>query len=182
MNKIMYVMPAVAAGMLLVACGGEAPTPAGDAPAADAPAAPAAAPAPVPASSAVPAAYAMPGDATAAGRCSLDALNGKRGETVALPAGGTALFGGWVADAGKNVPTGAMLVLDKGADSYAAPLVAGAHRPDVAAALGSEALAQSGFNLKLDLAGVPAGAYRVVITFAGDAPTYCDLKTSLVLE
>ncbi|MEN1929604.1 hypothetical protein WCE37_11500 [Luteimonas sp. MJ250] len=173
MKKMILMAPAIAA-VLIAGCGADPQTSADTAP-------PAAAAA-VPAVDVVPAPYAMAADAPTSGYCALDSANGQRGEVVTLPGSDVAVFGGWAADAEKQVPEGALFVFGNGADSHAVPLVAGANRPDVAAALGSEALAQAGFNLRLDLAGIPAGSYDLSVVTDPATSAHCDLRTRLVIE
>lgn len=182
MNKMILLVPAIAASLLVAGCGADAP-PAPAADAVPAPAADAATAASVPpANDAVASAYEIPTGMAAGGHCALDAVNGTRAEVVTVAAGGPVMFGGWVADSGMQVPGNALLVLGNGADSYAAPLVAGAPRPDVAQALGSEALANAGFNLQADLSAVAPGRYELGVVVDSAAPAYCDFMMTLVLE
>lgn len=179
MNKTMLMVPACAA-LLLVACGGsDAPAPAD----AVAPAAEQAVAADAPVATSVAATpYAMVDGAPTSGHCALDAVNGQPGPEVRVPAGGRVMFGGWLATAELQLPQGALLVLGNGAQSHSAPMASGAPRPDVAAALGSEALANSGFNLDVDLAGVPAGSYQLVAVLDPTTSAHCPLNVVLVLE
>ncbi|MBB1472874.1 hypothetical protein H5368_07500 [Luteimonas sp. MC1782] len=182
MNKMTLMAPALLAGLLVAGCG-ERPA---DTAAVGEPAAPAVAPAPeasvpVPAASATTA-YAMAAGAATAGQCALDVVNGIHAPSVTVPVGSKASFGGWAASAEMQVPVDALFVLANGADSHAVPLVAGASRPDVAAALASDALANAGYNLEVDLAAVPAGSYDLVVVLDQATSAYCDLGTKLVLE
>lgn len=180
MNKMILMAPLITAGMLVAGCGADpqtAPAPGSDA----APPAPAAAAA-VPASDVVPAPYVMAADAPQVGFCALDSANGQRGEVVTLAGSGSAVFGGWAANAAKQVPTGALLVFGNGADSHALQLVAGSSRPDVAASLGTDALASAGFNLRVDMATIPAGSYAMSVVMDPETSAYCDLRTRLVIE
>lgn len=182
MNKMILMAPALIAGMLVAGCGER---PADSTAVADpAASAPASAPeasvvAPV-AAATVP--YAMMAGAPTVGHCALDVVNGIHAPSVTVPVGSKAMFGGWAANPEIQVPVDALFVLANGADSHAVPLVAGAERPDVAAALASEALAQAGYNLEIDLAAVPAGSYGLVIVLDQATSAYCDLGTRLVLE
>ena len=178
MNKMILMASTIATGMLVAGCGADTQTSADSAP----PAASAGPVAAVPATNVVPAPYTMAADAPTAGFCALDSANGQRGEVVTLRGSGAAVFGGWAADAAKEVPDGALFVFGNGADSHAVSLVAGADRPDVAASLGSEALAKAGFNLRLDLAGIPAGSYDLVVVMDPATSAHCDLRTRLVIE
>ena len=162
MNKMILIAPAIAAGLLIAGCGPEPQT------AADVPPPPsnggvdAAGPASAEATRSATTPFEMAADAPVTGHCALDSANGQRGEVVTLPAGGTVTFGGWAADAARQVPVDALLVFGNGAASHAVPLVAGAHRPDVAAALHSDALAHAGFNLQVDVSGIPAGTVLTI--------------------
>lgn len=136
----------------------------------------------MPASDVEPAPYAMAADAPKSGFCALDSSNGQRGEVVTLPASGSAVFGGWASNAAKQVPEGALFVFGNGADGFAVPLVTGAHRPDVAASLKSDALANAGYNLRVDMSRIPAGSYTLAVVVDPATSAYCDLRTRLVLE
>lgn len=176
MNKKILLLPAFAAVALLAACGGDDTL--GAPPAAPATAAPSQPPVAV-----VHAAdYTLAADAPAAGHCALDAINGGGTQGVVLPASGHAVFGGWIANAALDVPTDAMFVLRGDQGSLAAPLDARWDRPDVAQALGSEALANAGFNLQLSLDGVPAGSYELLAMVDAATGATCNFNVTLVLE
>jgi len=176
MNKMILVASSLSA-LLLAGCGQEPAPPA-------AAEAPATVPAPVASPGGlVPAFHRLAVDAAPAGYCSLDALNDQRGPRVTLPASGQAWFGGWVADADRQIPTSALLVFrDAAGDAMAVPLATGAHRPDVAAALDSDALASAGFNVRVALDGLPTGSHDLLVVVDPATSAYCDLKTALVLE
>lgn len=182
MNKMILMAPAIAAGMLIAGCSPDPQTAADVPPPPSNNAGPVEAAAPVSATAGIVTPYAMAADAPAAGRCALDSAHGQRAEVVTLPATGTAVFGGWAADDAKQVPVGALFVFGNGADSHAVSLVAGAHRPDVAKAFGSDALANAGFNLRVELGGIPAGSYKLAVVMDPATSAHCDLKTTLVLE
>jgi hypothetical protein len=158
---------ALLAAVLLVGCGKP------DAPAT----APAATPAPNGNAVAVASGYSMPVNAIAGGSCSLDAVNGAPAADAAVASGSDVMFGGWMADAGKHVPKDAIFVLAGEQGSYSMPVTAGVDRPDVAAALGSDALKSSGFNLLARLTNVVPGDYKPQIVFGAGAPAFCSLNT-----
>lgn len=176
MDKKILLLPAFAAIALLAACGGDdtlGPPPAAPATAAQA----------GPSVALVQAAeYTLPADAPATGQCALDAINGGGTQGVVLPASGHAVFGGWIANAALEVPGDAMFVLRGNQASHAAPLAAGAARPDVAQALGSEALAGAGFNLHLALDGIPPGSYELLAMVDPATGGTCSFNATLVLE
>src|SRR5690606_27860291 len=131
MNKMSFLAPALIAAAILTACGG-------DEPAGTPPAAPVASGVvSAPSALAQATGYTLADGAPAVGHCALDAINGASAQGVVLPASGTAVFGGWVANAALGAPEHALFVLRGAASSYAAPLVTGGERPDVAQALGS---------------------------------------------
>lgn len=181
MDKMILMAPALVAALCIAGCGAETATDT-TVPAAAEPAVPAPAAGAVDASQATAADYAMVAGAPTAGHCALDATNGMPGPTVTAPAGSRVMFAGWAATNDKQPPMDALFVLANGTDSHAVPLVAGAHRPDVAAALGSEALAHAGYNLDVDLGNVPAGSYDLVIVLDQASSAHCSLATRLVLE
>lgn len=152
----------------LAACG--EPTQAPDAP----PAAPVTLAAPVSSFAPITGAEAAP-----AGNCSLDAINGAPVSGASVVAGSEVMFGGWVADGAAAVPADAMLVM-RGAQAYAVPLVAGVERPDVATALNSEQARLSGFNASARLDGVQPGEYGLSIVHTGSSAS-CDLKATLTV-
>ncbi|MBJ6978550.1 hypothetical protein [Luteimonas sp. MC1895] len=179
MDKKILLATALLAAALLAACGDEpVGAPPAVPPAADDTRAAAPGPAAVWAEAFTPAA-----DALAAGHCALDAINGGSPQAVALPATGSALFGGWVADAALQVPADALFVLRGATASFAAPLSAGStQRPDVAQALGSEALAGAGFDLLLALDGLPAGSYELSAVVDRATQATCSFNATLVIQ
>ena len=115
------------------------------------------------------------------GSCAIDAINGGPAAGASVKVGSDVQFGGWIADAGNRVPTEARLILKASQNAYSAPLVAGGERPDVAAALGAEPLALSGYNVlaKMDVA---PGTYELSIVHGvADAATSCVLNASLIV-
>lgn len=166
---------AILAVVLLTACGKQ-----------EAPTAPAPAPAPAADQSAsAPATevseYVLPDGLAGAGYCALDVVNGQP------PAGATAVtnsdvsFGGWAADASKQVPTQALFVLKGSEKTYSVPLVVNGDRPDVATALSSEPLKSSGYNLPVRLTNVVPGTYELMVMLGGDNPAVCVLPANLVV-
>ena len=181
MDKKILLAPALLAAAVLAACGGDEPV---GAPPAALPAAADHAGAAAPAQAAVRAETFTPAaDAPVAGHCALDAINGGSPQAAALPATGSALFGGWVSDAALQVPADALFVLRGATASFAAPLSAGStRRPDVAQALGSEALAGAGFDLLLALDGLPAGSYELEAVVDRATQATCSFNATLVIQ
>ena len=157
-----------------------APAPAAAATAqAGAPAAPAAAAAPsakfVAYAAAIP---ATPGNA----QCALDTINAKpAADTAPLATGSDVVFGGWAGNGKGQAANGFLLVL-KGAQSYSAPVATDVARPDVAKALSSDGMANSGFGLTASLVGVAAGSYQAFIVDPADANNVCDLHRSITVQ
>lgn len=181
MNKTFLALSAISV-LMLSGCGKDAPPAPTQEPAAAGAADVAAAAADASMSPVVLSDYRMADGAPSAGHCALDALNGQRGPSITLPAASQATMGGWVADAGLQAPAAALMVLRGSESTLAAPLGTGASRPDVAAALGSEALAFAGFNVAVDLAEVPAGSYQLLAVVDQGTSAYCDFNTTLVIE
>lgn len=108
--------------------------------------------------------------------CALDKINSQRAaqQTVNLESGADARFVGWVSDPSRRVPATFKIVLKGPADSYGADAKADRPRPDVARSLKSEALANSGYNSVVSLAGVVPGEYEVGLMMdAGGKQAYC---------
>jgi len=123
-------------------------------------------------------------DATAAvpegGNCALDGINGSAPAGASAKVGSEVTFGGWIADASNQVPTDARLILKSAQKAYAAPLVAGGARADVAAALHAETAKLSGYNVLTKL-NVAPGTYDLSIVYgSGNAAASCSLHASLM--
>lgn len=101
---------------------------------------------------------------TFGGYCSLDALNGAPATAASFEAGSEVVFSGWIADASKQVPKDARLILQSTHRAYSVPLIAGSERTDVADILGTEALRFSGYNVLIRLEAEP-GVYQLAITY-----------------
>lgn len=106
-------------------------------------------------------------EVTPGGSCALDAINGAAADNTPAAAGSEVMFSGWIADATGQVPGEALLVLTGTESSYSTTLVAGGDRPDVAAALNSEAARMSGYNVLVALAAVDPGEYELSIVHGG---------------
>lgn len=128
-------------------------------------------------------AYAAPiPSAPANTQCALDTINAKPAADAApLAVGSDVVFGGWAGNGKVQAGNGFLLVL-KGAQSYSAPIIADVARPDVAKALSSDGMANSGFNLAVSLAGVAAGSYQLFIVDPADATNACDLHRSTTVQ
>lgn len=153
--------------------------------------APAAAPATAPASAvAAPAVAvgkfavytaAMPA-ATANSQCALDTINAKPAADTALVAiGSDVVFGGWAGDGNGQAANGFLLVL-KGTQSYSAPIATGVARLDVAKALSSDGMANSGYNLTASLIGVAAGNYTAYIVSPTDPANACATQRTFAVQ
>jgi hypothetical protein len=116
--------------------------------------------------------------------CALDSINGQlaNARTINVQAGAQLLFQGWVSDPGKRTPD-AFTIMLTGAKTYGVSAKAGLPRPDVARALNTPDLGNSGFAVVTQLGPVEAGKYRLVIVQGGgDKPAaICDAAVSLVV-
>ena len=145
----------------------------------------AAVPAEMPAVAAV-SGFAPFGGATLQGaqraNCSIDRIGSVAAISgpVTLNLGQTVVFSGWIAGPGNQVPATFKVVL-KGADFHGADATAGASRPDVARVLKSESLANSGFNARVDLGGLPEGEYGVSLVIPGEPVASCDTPAKVVI-
>ncbi|MDE1962996.1 MAG: hypothetical protein KGI42_03690 [Xanthomonadaceae bacterium] len=115
-------------------------------------------------------------------QCALDAINARPAADVApLAADSDIVFGGWAGNGKGQAAKGFLLVL-KGDQSYSAPIVTNVARADVAKAVSSDGMANSGFNLTVPLTGVAAGTYQAFIVDSADASNVCDLHRSIVVR
>lgn len=124
---------------------------------------------------AVPRIYTEAEGAGEAGICALDAINGRAVREAGLRIGSAALFGGWVGDSRKQVPDAPLLVFRGEDSSHAVAFSAGARRADVAAAHGSQALVNSGFNVAVRMDDIAPGQYTLLVVTDPASGTYCDL-------
>lgn len=114
------------------------------------------------------------------GHCQLDSLNGSGSPTNEATVGQKLSGGGWMIDAGAQVPASATLVLATQAAKYGMQLLPGGARPDVAATLKNPAFETAGFNFEADTAGVAAGEYEIYIVFADGKS--CSVNKKIVLK
>lgn len=114
-----------------------------------------------------------------AGRCALDAIDGKPAAQAHIKAGEAALFAGWMATADEQLPVDALLVMQSGSLIYVSALNSGGKRPDVAAALNSPKLVDSGYNVEVSLASVRPGTYQASILYGGSSPERCPLNVEV---
>lgn len=126
--------------------------------------------------------YQVAADLADGGNCFLDVINGAAPQSITVKNGDEISFGGWVSDAGNQVPTGAQLLLRGQTASYTAPLVAGGDRPDVADILKNEALSKSGYNLTIKLADVVAGEYELSILTGTSPVVRCNLGAKVQVQ
>lgn len=115
----------------------------------------------------------------AVGRCALDAIDGKPASQTKIKAGEAALFAGWMATADNRLPVDALLVMQSGSLIYASAVHSGGKRADVAAALNSPELIDSGYNTKVSLASVRPGSYQASIIYGGSSPERCLLNVEV---
>jgi hypothetical protein len=133
------------------------------------------------ASSNIASEYVAPLALAAGGHCFLDAVNGAGIKDATAKVGQEVSFGGWVVDVDNQVPTTALFVLEGENKSYSIPLVAGADRPDVAAALANEALNKSGYNIIAKLDNVVPGEYALAIILGPGLASRCELNAKIVI-
>lgn len=99
-------------------------------------------------------------------RCSIDRIDGQKpvkGQPITAVLGKDLVINGWAADPQKRTPDRFLIVLRSPHGTYATNATAGRHRPDVAAALNSELLANAGFVSKKPLDVVVPGEYSVAL-------------------
>jgi hypothetical protein len=115
-----------------------------------------------------------------AGHCNIERLDGALfgAEVHQLSDAGFELSG-WVVDQGKkSVPAGANIWLEKNGDSriWSVPLALTIGRPDVVENQGGNAAyLRSGFSVRINPSGLPAGQYHLLIQYPGDGHAFvCD--------
>ena len=115
-------------------------------------------------------------------QCALDNISGQSaGGAAQLHTGTSALFVGWAGNGKGQAANGFLLVL-KGSQSYSVPLTMNVARPDVAKALSSEGMANSGYQVSASLSGVATGAYHVAIVDPADASNICDTGRDIAVQ
>lgn len=138
---------------------------------------------PVPAGSVQPVSAGDVNSAVLSGQaCSLDAVDGDYAAQVSMDKGKPHVFRGWLEN-NQQKPAGKFRIVMVGANDFAIPAETGVPRPDVATALKNPALADSGFNLSVNLDSVPSGDYTVRFLMQTNGKAYwCDAKKSVVLK
>lgn len=141
---------------------------------------------------AAPAAPAEPAEATpfsydrnlpVAGQCALDAIGGMPAAGATITRDAQPVFAGWVANGQLQVPDDAKMVLEGESGTWAFPLATGGDRPDVAKALGTDALRSAGYNVPASLKALPAGTYKLRIVHGpDDALQGCEVNVTFSLE
>ncbi len=122
-------------------------------------------------------------DHPANAQCALDLINGQPARAVgALAHGVVALFQGWAGNGHGEALKQPILVLKSLRQSYAAPLTTGGERLDVAQALKSDGMAESGYNQSALLGPVASGTYSLLVIEAADPTTTCNLHQTLTVK
>lgn len=115
--------------------------------------------------------------------CAIDQVNSKRvkSKPITVESGHPVHIRGWMSGPNRQAP-GEFDVLLVGETTYAAPGAAGIKRTDVARALKSEALANSGFGAAFDLSNVEGGTYQVkaLQTLEGQS-FYCNSRAEILV-
>lgn len=116
-------------------------------------------------------------------QCSLDSINGQPAANASpAAAGSTITFSGWAGN-GEGHPAANFVLLLKGVQqSYSVPLSFNFARPDVAKALKSPAMVQSGFNVDAKLSAVIRGKYAIYFADAANASSDCDSQRIVVVQ
>lgn len=116
-------------------------------------------------------------------QCALDGIDGApAADTGPIEHGAIITFSGWAGDGRGELPKQPLLVLESEQQSYAAPISTDVRRPDVAQALKSAGLADSGYDVAASLTGVPPGRYALYISQAGNADMTCALHRTLIVK
>ncbi|MHB1271858.1 MAG: hypothetical protein ACYCZD_03665 [Rhodanobacter sp.] len=115
------------------------------------------------------------------GQCFLDGVNGQAAASVTrVDVGRRIALSGWAASPRKTTPQSIDILLQNGSETYAISSQTGGSRRDVAEALHSPALANSGYNASGTLDLIPVGTYRVMILEHDAArQTLCDTGKNL---
>ena len=116
-------------------------------------------------------------------QCALDGIDGHPSASAG-PIGqhNIVTFDGWAGNGHGRLPSQALLVLQNGRAAYAASIVPGIDRPDVARVWKKRGLTESGFHLVASMANLTPGTYALYITdvHAGDAT--CDLHRTVTVR
>lgn len=115
------------------------------------------------------------------GNCSLDLIAKQRVGAEAYATGSELLFTGWFVPPSGVVATQGLVVFDDGARQFAHRFATGGKREDVARHLGRPDAAESGYNAKLNLAGLPAGEYAVWLAQEGEGGFRCPTKKTITI-
>ena len=116
-------------------------------------------------------------------QCALDGINGQPSAQVKqVSSGSTVNFSGWAGNGHGGLPIQPRLVLRGAHASYSAPFAVDFARPDVAKALNSDGMKQSGFNLTIQLDGVAPGNYTLYTIDSTDPAATCDLHREFAVQ
>ena len=113
--------------------------------------------------------------------CALDNISGQVAGTAQMHTGTSALFVGWAGNGKGQAANGFLLVL-KGSQSYSVPLAMNVARPDVAKALSSDGMANSGYQVNASLSGVAPGSYHIAIVDPADVSNTCDTSRDIAVQ
>jgi hypothetical protein len=119
--------------------------------------------------------------------CNIEYLGENAFAAAAVPLQGTEVLRGWLADAGGATPQSIELrfVDTNNAPVAHVPIVLGEPRDDVVAAFPGKSLpADTGFSLRLAAAQLPAGTWRIYLTYtaANGRAIACDNGRTIVVS
>ncbi len=126
--------------------------------------------------------HAAAGKLKAGGVCALDRINRESVGAVPYAMGDELLFGGWFLPPKGIATSQPLIVLDSGTSQFAHEFKTGGKREDVARRHNRPEARDSGYNVKVVLAGLPAGEYAVWLAQEGPGGFRCDTRKSITVS
>lgn len=126
--------------------------------------------------------HAAAGTLKAGGVCALDRINKESVGAVPYAMGDELLFAGWFLPPKGIAASQPLLVLDNGTRQFAHEFKTGGKREDVARRHNRPEARDSGYNVKVALAGLPAGEYSVWLAQEGPGGFRCNTKKSITVN
>lgn len=184
-QKLSVTVFSAAVAIALVACGQAPSDNAGNSTVADATRAPEQAPPPKAPKRSYPSGvfeHAAAAGLNTDGVCALDHINKEPVGTIPYAVGDELLFAGWFLPPRGVAASQPLLVLDNGTSQFAHEFKTGGKREDVARRNNRPEVTDSGYNVRVALAGLPAGEYAVWLAQEGDGGFRCNTKKSITVN
>ncbi|QBB71834.1 hypothetical protein ELE36_16545 [Pseudolysobacter antarcticus] len=116
------------------------------------------------------------------GVCALDTVDDiENAKSWTVKKSAISMVRGWASTSGKKMPTQFTIVLTA-QQAYGFAGKTGEPRPDVAQALGSADLANSGYNFAVDFSNIPTGTYHAfALTSSATGNEICNFQREIVV-